>query len=60
MENSHNETQLLDRRLSQIANNWFKKLAVQLLNKVQFFNQTFMLADSFTLRNLQLLVAANR
>jgi hypothetical protein len=29
------------------ANSGFKKLAVQWLNKARFFNQTFMLVDSF-------------
>jgi hypothetical protein len=42
------------------ANSTYKKLAVQWLNEVQFSNQTFVLADSFVLRNRQLLVAANR
>ncbi len=42
------------------ANSGFKKLAVQWLNVVQFFNQTFVLSDSFVLRNRQLLVAAKR
>jgi hypothetical protein len=41
-------------------NSSYKKLAVQWLNQVQFFNQTFVLVDSFVLRNRQLLVAANR
>jgi hypothetical protein len=39
-------------------NSGFKKLAVQWLNQVQFFNQTFVQVDSFVLRNRQLLVAA--
>ncbi|MBX2983347.1 MAG: hypothetical protein KF843_11790, partial [Flavobacteriales bacterium] len=38
----------------------YKKLAVQWLNEVQFFNQTFVLVDSFVLRNRQLLIAATR
>lgn len=29
----------------------FKKLAVQWLNQVRFFNQTFVQLDSFVLRN---------
>ena len=37
----------------------FKKLAVQWLQEVQFSNQTFVGADSFVLRNRQLLVATN-
>ena len=40
------------------GNSGFKKLAVQWLNEVLFSNQTFVLADSFVLRNRQLLVAA--
>jgi hypothetical protein len=42
------------------ANSTYKKLAVQWLNEVQFFNQTFVQVDSFVLRNRQLLIAANR
>lgn len=41
-------------------NSGFKKLAVQWLNEVQFFNQTLLPADSFVLRNRQLLKPANR
>ncbi len=41
-------------------NSGFKKLAVQWLNEVQFSNQTFVVADSFRLRNPQLLKPANR
>jgi hypothetical protein len=41
-------------------NSTYKKLAVQWLNKVQFFNQTFVQVESFVLRNRQLLIAANR
>ena len=41
-------------------NSTYKKLAVQWLNEVQFFNQTFVKVDSFVLRNRQLLIAANR
>lgn len=41
-------------------NSGFKKLAVQWLNQVQFSNQTFVQADSFVLRNRQLLKPANR
>ncbi len=47
-----------DRRAS--GNSGFKKLAVQCLNQVQFSNQTFALADSFVLRNRQLLKPAKR
>ena len=42
------------------ANSTYKKLAVQWLNEVQFFNQTFVQIDSFVLRNRQLLIAAKR
>ncbi len=42
------------------GNSTYKKLAVQWLNEVQFFNQTFEQVDSFVLRNSQLLIAANR
>ena len=41
-------------------NSGFKKLAVQWLNQVQFFNQTFVQVDSFVLRNRQLLKPTNR
>jgi hypothetical protein len=40
------------------CNSTYKKLAVQWLNEVQFFNQTFVQVDSFVLRNRQLLIAA--
>ncbi len=48
----------VDRRPA--GNSTYKKLAVQWLNEVQFFNQTFVQVDSFVLRNRQLLIAANR
>jgi len=41
-------------------NSTYKKLAVQWLNEVQFFNQTIEQVDSFVLRNRQLLIAAKR
>jgi len=41
-------------------NSTYKKLAVQWLNEVQYFNQNFVQVDSFVLRNRQLLIAANR
>ena len=47
-------------RRSTTGNSGFKKLAVQWLNQVQFSNQTFVLVDSFVLRNRQLLKPANR
>jgi len=42
------------------ANSTYKKLAVQWLNEALCFVSSFLLADSFRLRNRQLLVAANR
>jgi hypothetical protein len=45
---------------ARTGNSGFKKLAVQWLIEVQFFNQTFVLADSFVLRNRQLLKPAKR
>jgi hypothetical protein len=48
----------VDRRPA--CNSGFKKLAVQWLNEVQFFNQTFVLVDSLVLRNRQLLKPAKR
>jgi len=42
------------------GNSTYKQLAVQRLNEVQFFNQTFVQVDSFVLRNRQLLIAAKR
>ena len=47
-----------DRRAS--GNSGFKKLAVHWLIEVQFFNQTFAVADSLVLRNRQLLKPAKR
>ncbi len=45
---------------STTGNSTYKKLAVQWLNEVQFFNQTLVQVDSFVLRNRQLLIAAKR
>ena len=47
-----------DRRATD--NSWFKKLAVQWLIEHLCFVSSAVLADSFVLRNRQLLVAANR
>jgi len=47
-----------DRRAS--GNSTYNKLAVQWLNEVLCFVSSFVVADSFRLRNRQLLVAANR
>jgi len=41
-------------------NSTYKKLAVQWLNEALFFVSSFLVADSFVLRNRQLLVAAKR
>ena len=41
-------------------NSTYKKLAVQWLKEHLFFVASSVLADSFVLRNRQLLVAANR
>ncbi len=41
-------------------NSTYKKLAVQWLNEALFFVSSLVLADSFVLRNRQLLVAAKR
>ncbi len=41
-------------------NSSYKKLAVQWLNEALFFISSFVLADSFVLRNRQLLIAAKR
>jgi hypothetical protein len=51
-------TMTVDRRPAY--NSTYKKLAVQWLNEVNFFNQTFLQVDSFVLRNRQLLIAAKR
>lgn len=48
----------VDRRPA--CNSGFKKLAVQWLNQVQFSNQTLVVADSFVLRNRQLLKPTKR
>jgi len=45
---------------ARTANSTYKKLAVQWLNEVQFFNQNFVQVESFVLRNRQLLIAAKR
>ena len=41
-------------------NSTYNKLAVQWLNEALFFVASSVVADSFRLRNRQLLVAANR
>jgi hypothetical protein len=52
--------QNIGRKEERTDNSGFKKLAVQWLNELQFSNQTFVLADSFVLRNRQLLKPAKR
>jgi hypothetical protein len=42
------------------GNSTYKKLAVQWLNEHLCFVSSVLMADSFVLRNRQLLVAANR
>ncbi len=49
-----------DEKEHRSDNSTYKKLAVQWLNEVQIFNQTFVQVDSFVLRNRQLLIAAKR
>ena len=49
-----------DRQESTGGNSTYKKLAVQWLNEALCFVSSFVVADSFVLRNRQLLVAANR
>jgi hypothetical protein len=48
------------KREARTANITYKKLAVQWLNEALCFVSSSVLADSFRLRNRQLLVAANR
>jgi hypothetical protein len=50
----------LGRTEAHAANSTYKKLAVQWLNEALCFVSSSVLADSFVLRNRQLLVAANR
>jgi len=47
-----------DRRTAD--NSTYKKLAVQWLNEALCFVSSFVVAESFVLRNRQLLVAAKR
>jgi hypothetical protein len=60
----HRHSDITDRQTTKdrraACNSTYKKLAVQWLNEVQFFNQNFVQVDSFELRNRQLLIAANR
>jgi len=51
---------MIERRRRAAANSTYKKLAVQWLNKHLCFVSSSLVADSFRLRNRQLLVAAKR
>jgi hypothetical protein len=50
----------MDREIKTGANSTYKKLAVQWLNEHLCFVSSSVVADSFRLRNRQLLVAAKR
>jgi hypothetical protein len=52
--------QSIDGRRRAACNSTYKKLAVQWLNEASCFVSSSVLADSFRLRNRQLLVAAKR
>jgi hypothetical protein len=47
-------------KVARTHNSTYKKLAIQWLNKHLCFVSSSVVADSFRLRNRQLLVAANR
>ena len=51
---------MIERRRRAAANSGFKKLAVQWLNEHLCFVSSVVLADSFVLRNCQLLKPAKR
>jgi hypothetical protein len=53
-------TNKYDRKEGRSANSTYKKLAVQWLNEHLCFVSSSVVADSFRLRNRQLLVAAKR
>jgi len=53
-------TTALRPKIATSANSTYKKLAVQWLNEALCFVSSSVVADSFRLRNRQLLVAANR
>jgi len=53
-------TNNIDDKKQQTANSSYKKLAVQWLNEALVFVSSSVVADSFVLRNRQLLVAAKR
>jgi len=50
----------MNERRTPAGNSTYKKLAVQWLNEALCFVSSAVLADSFVLRNRQLLVAAKR
>ena len=50
----------MEKQIITSANSTYKKLAVQWLNKAMCFVSSSVVADSFVLRNRQLLVAAKR
>ena len=54
------ETTHLRTDKSPAGNSTYKKLAVQWLNEALYFESSSVVADSFRLRNRQLLVAAKR
>jgi hypothetical protein len=55
-----NEMVAIEQTKARTANSTYKKLAVQWLNEALCFVSSSMVADSFRLRNRQLLVAAKR
>ncbi len=60
MVSQHKTTTNGGRRISPAHNNNYKKLAVQWLIEALCFVSSSVVADSFRLRNRQLLVAAKR
>jgi len=52
--------ELTNETKARTANSTYKKLAVQWLNEALCFVSSLAVAESFHLRNRQLLVAANR
>jgi hypothetical protein len=57
---SNLDRQTFVERKARTANSTYKKLAVQWLNEALCFVSSSVLADSFVLRNRQLLIAAKR
>jgi len=60
LPNSNADSPKCDRKKQRRHNNTYKKLAVKWLNEVLCFVSSSVVADSFVLRNRQLLLAANR